>query len=172
MCIENIKNRRTQYVYDDIMINALVNQMGPMHPNGPMWSRSSTSTIWLWIIIGLLVIIIVYLWYKDRRREVPDLAPVESLDVENIDVAMRLLNPNEKLVVEYLINNDGEMLQKDIHYELDLTRVQAHRVVQGLVQKNIVTVEDHYNTKKILLAEWFLRRGRVQTRKHIKLLKY
>jgi hypothetical protein len=52
--------------------------------------------------------------------------------------------------------HDGEMLQKDIHYELDLTRVQSHRVVQGLVQKNIVAVTDHYNTKKIALVDWFL----------------
>jgi hypothetical protein len=139
------------------MIKAIVNQMGPMHPNGPMWSRSSTGNTLLWIIIVLLVILIVYLWYSNKRREVSSVAPVESIDVDKIDVAMRLLNANERLVVEYLLGHDGEMLQKDIPYELDLTRVQAHRVVQGLVQKNIVTVEDHYNTKKILLVDWFLR---------------
>lgn len=139
------------------MIRAVVNQMGPMNPNGPMWSRTSTGTTLLWIIIALLVIIIVYLWYSNRRKEALVVSPVESIDVDKIDVAMRLLNANEKLVVEYLLGHDGEMLQKDIHYELDLTRVQAHRIVQGLVQKNIVTVEDHYNTKKIFLVDWFLR---------------
>ena len=131
--------------------------MGPMHPNGPIWSRSSNSTILLWIIIGLLVIIIAYLWYSNRRKENSDVVPVEPIDVNKIEVAMRLLSPNEKLVVEYLISNDGQILQKDIPHELDLTRVQAHRVVQGLAQKNLVTVEDHYNTKKIIVVDWFLR---------------
>jgi hypothetical protein len=139
------------------MIKAIVNQMGPMHPNGPMWSRNSTGNTLLWIIIVLLVIIVFYLWYSNQKREAPVVATDESIDVDKIDVAMRLFNTNEKLVVEYLISNDGEMLQKDIPYELDLTRVQAHRVVQGLVQKNIVTVENHYNTKKISLVDWFLR---------------
>lgn len=139
------------------MIRAFVNQMGQMNPNGPMGSRYGTGTTLLWVIIGLLVIIIVYLWYSNRRRDAPVVAPVESVDVEKIEVAMRLLNPNERLVVESLLSHDGEMLQKDIHYELDLTRVQAHRIVQTLVQRDIVSVQDHYNTKKIIIAEWLTR---------------
>ena len=56
-----------------------------------------------------------------------------------------------------LVNNGGDMFQKDIHYDLDLSRVQAHRIVQGLTRREIVTVEDHYNTKKISLADWLMR---------------
>lgn len=136
------------------MIAEMVDQMGQMNPMGP---RGGTDTTLLWVIIALLVIIIGYLWYSNRGKESPDVPSVGSLDVDKIEVAMRLLSPNERLVVEFLMSHDGEMLQKDISFELDFTRVQAHRVVQSLAQRDIVSVEDHYNTKKIIIADWLLR---------------
>ncbi len=132
------------------MITEMVGQMYPMGPRG------GADTTLLWVIIALLVIIIVYLWYNNREKEYLEQTPVGSIDVDKIGVAMRLLSPHERLVVEFLLSHDGEMLQKDIPHELDLTRVQAHRVVQSLAQRDIVSVEDHYNTKKIIIADWLL----------------
>ena len=114
-----------------------VDQMMPMSP------MSSQDNTLLWVIIGLLTLIIAYLWYIGRERVLTARA-------------MKLLSPNERIVVEALVNNGGEMFQKDIHYDLSLSRVQAHRIVQGLTQREIVTVEDHYNTKKISLADWLM----------------
>ena len=129
-----------------------------MMPMDPMGSQDTTL---LWVIIGLLTIIIAYLWYNGRERVLTELIPEEPVhyaaETDKIDVAMKLLSPNERMVVEALVDNGGEMLQKDIHYDLGLSRVQAHRVVQGLTQRDIVTVEDHYNTKKVSLADWLMR---------------
>ena len=137
-----------------MLSNALVSQMMPM---GPMGSQNS---VLLWVIIGLLTLIIAYLWFNGRNRVLGELIPDEpvhyAIETDKIDVAMKLLSPNERMVVEALLGNDGEMLQKDLHYDLDLSRVQAHRIVQALTQRDIVTVEDHYNTKKVRLAEWLL----------------
>ena len=80
----------------------------------------------------------------------------ETIESGKIDVALRLLNDNERLIVQALIDHGGEMLQKDISYELELTRVQTHRTVQSLIEREIVTTTDHYNTKKITLAEWLI----------------
>ena len=115
-----------------------VDQMMPMSP------MSSQDNTLLWVIIGLLTLIIAYLWYIGRERVLTARA-------------MKLLSPNERIVVEALVNNGGEMVQKDIHYDLGLSRVQAHRIVQGLTQREIVSVEDHYNTKKVRLADWLMR---------------
>ena len=124
----------------------------------PMGSQDSTL---LWVVIGLLTLIIAYLWYNGRERVLTEAVPGEHVpyvaETDKIEVAMRLLSPNERIVVETLVNNGGEMFQKDIHYDLGLSRVQAHRIVQGLTQREIVTVEDHYNTKKISLADWLMR---------------
>ena len=132
-----------------------VDQMMPMSP------MSSQDNTLLWVIIGLLTLIIAYLWYIGRDRVLTEPIPGESVHyaagMDKIEVAMKLLSPNERIVVEALVNNGGEMFQKDIHYDLNLSRVQAHRIVQGLTQREIVTVEDHYNTKKISLADWLMR---------------
>jgi hypothetical protein len=137
-----------------IMSVSLVGQMMPMNPMG-----SQDSTL-LWVIIGLLTVIIGYLWYNGRNRALPDLLldePVQLvMETDKMDVAMKLMSPNERMVVEALLDNHGEMLQKDLHYDLDLSRVQAHRIVQALTQRDIVTVEDHYNTKKVRLADWLM----------------
>ena len=129
-----------------------------MMPMDPMGSQDTTL---LWVIIGLLTIIIVYLWYYGRERvltePISDALVHYAAETDKIDVAMKLLSPNERMVVEALVDNGGEMLQKDIHYDLGLSRVQAHRIVQGLTQRDIVTVEDHYNTKKVSLADWLMR---------------
>ena len=139
------------------MIQSLVQQMGPMGPHRDI-SGSSTTTTLLWVIIILLVVIIVYLWYTgNRKNEKNAEKPVEdSIDLDKIDVALRLFNDNEKLIVQALIDHGGEMLQKDISYELELTRVQTHRTVQNLIEREIVTTEDHYNTKKVTLAKWLI----------------
>jgi hypothetical protein len=135
-----------------------MSQVGQMMPMDPM-GGSQDSTL-LWVIIGLLTIIILYLWYTGRGQVLTELIPDEPghhvIETGKIEVAMKLLSPNERVVVEALIGNDGEMLQKDLHYDLDLSRVQAHRIVQSLTQRGIVTVEDHYNTKKVRLAEWLM----------------
>ncbi len=140
-----------------MLSNVLMSQVRQMMPMDLMRSQDSML---LWIIIGLLTIIIAYLWYNGRERVLAELIPDEPvphvIETDKIEVAMKLLSPNERMVVEALIGNDGEMLQKDLHYDLDLSRVQAHRIVQALTQRDIVTVEDHYNTKKVRLTEWLM----------------
>jgi uncharacterized membrane protein len=145
-----------------MMIKSLIQQMGPMGPHGDSSVSTSTTTL-LWVIIILLVVIIVYLWYTGNRKHtetpeetVEDTPEAENIETDKITVALRLLNDNEKLIVQALIGHGGEMLQKDISYELELTRVQTHRTVQSLIEREIVTTEDHYNTKKVTLAKWLI----------------
>ena len=141
-----------------MIFQSQTHQMGPMmpHDNG----TSGAVSALLWVIIILLLVIIVYLWYDNRRKDqVMAIQPAkepEPLESGKIDVALRLLNDNEKIIVQALIDHGGEMLQKDISYELNLTRVQTHRAVQSLIERDIVTTEDHYNTKKITLAKWLI----------------
>ena len=128
----------------------------------PMGGSNTNNTL-LWIIIILLVVIIAYLWYTRSRRKLPQLDPIELVEADpiesdKIDVALRLLNDNEKQIVQALVNHGGEMLQKDLTYELGLTRVQTHRAVQNLIDRKIVTTINHFNTKKVTLAEWLIQK--------------
>ena len=135
-----------------------VNQMGPMHPYNNNWIIEIIPIL-LGLIIALLILIIVYLWInqnKDRKLEKIDEHDSESEtgNLDKIDVAIRLLNDNEKLIVQALIDNDGDMLQKDISTELGLSRVQTHRSIQSLIERDMVTTVDYFNTKKVTLSNW------------------
>lgn len=144
-----------------VLVQSLVQQMDQMMP----YNGTGENTTLLWIIIILLLVIIVYLWFMGVRKN-PQILSVqesevnaskpETIETEKIDVALRLLNDNEKQIVQALIEHGGTMLQKDISNELEMTRVQTHRTIQSLIERDIVTSEDHFNTKKITLADWLI----------------
>jgi uncharacterized membrane protein len=84
----------------------------------------------------------------------------ELTEIENdngykaVEVAMRLLEPDEKRVIEALVAAGGSILQKDISHELGFTRVKTHRVMVRLLRRGVVTAEKHYNTNRIEIADW------------------
>ena len=135
-----------------------VNQMGPMHPYTSSWI-TEIIPILLGLIIVLLILIIVYLWINQNNDRKPEkISETESKsetgNLDKIDVAIRLLTENEKLIVQALIDNGGDMLQKDISTELGLSRVQTHRSIQSLIERDMVTTIDYFNTKKVTLSKW------------------
>jgi uncharacterized membrane protein len=58
------------------------------------------------------------------------------------------------LIVKALEKAGGSMLQKDISYELEFSRVKTHRVLVRLLKRGVVTAEKHFNTNRIELADW------------------
>jgi uncharacterized membrane protein len=131
--------------------------MGPMMPMEPN-NNNDIITFLLSVIIVLLLLIIIYLWYSQNKKptSVKETAPEtpEEVDVDKVEVVLKLLNDNEKRIFQAIIENGGEMLQKDISYELDLTRVQTHRAVQSLIERELVKTEPHFNTNKITINDW------------------
>jgi uncharacterized membrane protein len=74
-----------------------------------------------------------------------------------IEVAMRLLEPDEKRVMEILVAAGGSKLQKDISHEIGFSRVKTHRVLVRLIRRGVVTAEKYYNTNRIEVADWLNR---------------
>ena len=74
--------------------------------------------------------------------------------IKAVDVAMRLLEPDEKRVMEAMIEAGGSLLQKDISYETGFSRVKTHRVLVRLIRRGVVTAEKYYNTNRIEVADW------------------
>jgi uncharacterized membrane protein len=133
--------------------------MGPMgpHNNG---GTLDTISILLGVIIVLLFVVILYQWYNQNKeqkyihKDIKTQFEPKQMEIDKIEVALKLLNENEKLIVQALIEKGGEILQKDISSEMGLSRVQTHRSVQSLINRDIVTVENYFNTNKISLSEW------------------
>jgi len=145
--------------------------MGPMGPTGPFGNSVYGNQLYVFLALILLIVVIVsiYILWINRRHD-PKLVeysedsskPDDSDNFDNngyedkLEVTMRLLNDNEKDVVEAIVAKGGCMLQKDITYDLGYSRVKTHRVLQGLAKRDIVTLEEYHNTNKVTLADWLI----------------
>jgi len=67
------------------------------------------------------------------------------------ELVARLLEPKEMAIVERLIEQPKGMLQSDIVKMPGMTKLKAHRIVERLRQKGIVTVQRDGKTNKIKL---------------------
>jgi flagellar basal body-associated protein FliL len=139
---------------------SIVQQMGPMGPRG-----NGVNLTWIILLMFIFIVVAVGMFlYFDRRLKTEPIASIQPQveqdikDQENkekaLDVAIRLLNEDERRIVEALHNAGGSMLQKDITYDLDISRVKTHRIIAGLIKRDVVKSEKHYNTNKITLADW------------------
>lgn len=126
------------------------------------------------VIIILLIAIVIILLFP-RLKSVKASKPIEpevhhiedkkamEQDEEEkkavespLEVTVRLLHDEERRVVEALAKAGGSMLQKDISYELKLSRVKTHRVLVGLIERGVVKAEKQYNTNMITLSAWLM----------------
>jgi hypothetical protein len=80
------------------------------------------------------------------------------------NAVLRILNDDEKTIIETLADEGGTMLQKDIRWKTGLSRVKTHRILFRLAKRGIVSAEKHYNTNKITLADWLTKRKTNQTK--------
>jgi uncharacterized membrane protein len=127
---------------------------------GPMNGGGGYQALFVVVILLLLaVILLLFLRQRPAQPEKPEPEaeagePGAAGSEDKLEVALRLLDENERRVVEALVARGGSMLQKDISYELGFSRVKAHRVVQSLVRRGLVTAEEHYNTNRVSLVDW------------------
>lgn len=72
----------------------------------------------------------------------------------SIDVVLRLLETDERRVIEALLEAGGSLLQKDISWKTGFSRVKTHRILVRLLRRDVVTSEKYYNTNRITLSDW------------------
>lgn len=137
-----------------------------IYQRGPIWLNWewSVTNVLLVLLIILLVIIILYLVFFPRLESVKSSASIQTKVEEiseeenkSLEVALKLMEPDERRVVETLIKAGGSMLQKDISYELKISRVKTHRILVKLINRGIVIAEKKFNTNNIKLAEWLFK---------------
>ena len=137
-----------------------------VYQRGPIWQswEWSVTNVLLVLLIILLVIVIVYLVFFPRLESVKSSASIQTKVEEiseeenkSLEVALKLMESDERRVVETLINAGGSMLQKDISYELKISRVKTHRILVKLINRGIVIAEKKFNTNNIILADWLLK---------------
>jgi uncharacterized membrane protein len=150
------------------VIDALTMQRGPM---GSHATQNTGALLALGIIVVILSVIIILTWFprltgvRPSLTIEPQVVQQDEIDLPTdvgstiesetpLEVALRLLEPDEILIIKALEEAGGSMLQKDISYELEFSRVKTHRVLVRLLKRGVVTAEKHFNTNRIELADW------------------
>jgi uncharacterized membrane protein len=58
------------------------------------------------------------------------------------------------MILEVIVNNGGEMLQKDLYLETKFSKAKISRTLRELELRNIIQRKQYGSTKKIMLSDW------------------
>lgn len=110
-----------------------------------IYEEFSTSTvdylkIFSLVVIGVLLISGVYL-YLSRSSS------------ESIEKVFEELEPDEEEVLQMIIENDGEMLQKDVVSDSNYSKAKISGIVKELVEKEIVVKEKEGRSNKLRISD-------------------
>ncbi|MCR4335142.1 MAG: hypothetical protein NUV57_01245 [archaeon] len=72
---------------------------------------------------------------------------------KNTDVILKLLNSDEKKLVNLLLENKGKILQAEVTRLPGMTKVKSHRVVQKLIDRGVLEKESVGKTNVLKFTE-------------------
>ena len=127
-----------------------------------------SRSFWLILFVVPLIAALAGLGYAlvfpSLGDEKPEQKPSPVPTVEKgecvLDAVLRVLNDEERKVIETLVAEGGTMLQKDVRWKTGLSRVKTHRILFRLGKRGIVSAEKYYNTNKITLADWLTKEAK------------
>lgn len=79
----------------------------------------------------------------------------EKVIKHNTDVILKLLQPEERKVIKKIVESQGKVQQAEITYMEGFTKVKAHRVVESLAKKGILSKESLGKMRLIKMNDEF-----------------
>lgn len=76
-------------------------------------------------------------------------------NIESKNIIMKLLNPNERKIVDRLIEKDGSIAQSELSRSGLMTKLNVHRAAKTLEQKRVIRIESHGMTNRLILSDDF-----------------
>jgi len=134
-------------------------------------SRMIPNYVWWFSLILMIIIIVPISYYIISKRleekmeknlnvitkmvdhKVKSGIKKEDFKINNNSSILKLLNANEKKVVEKIIENKGSALQSELSRMEGMTKLKTHRAVKELERKGIVKLEQYGKTNRIILAK-------------------
>lgn len=71
---------------------------------------------------------------------------------KNTEILLKMLNSDERKVIQVLIDNHGHALQAEVTRLPGMSKVKSHRVIQKLIDRGVLQKEDFGKTNKIKFA--------------------
>ena len=98
------------------------------------------------VTLGIVVGALTYYLMSEKVEK------KEECIKKNIDTILKLLNKDEKIVIERLLENNGKVLQAEIT-RVSGSKVRAHRVIKKLIERGIIETELYGKTKMLRLKK-------------------
>ena len=108
------------------------------------------------IIMLVLVIFSVAFGFASSALSAQQVQRAQKTTKGMLDVILPFLQPDERAVLDFLVKQDGQAKQADLSRLPNMTRLRAHRSVQRLESKGIVSVTPHGKVRVISLKEGLL----------------
>ena len=77
----------------------------------------------------------------------------DSKELINKEAVLKLLNFNERKVLERLIKRKGEALQSEISRMDGMNKLKTHRAIKNLELKGVIETENNGKTNRIMLSK-------------------
>jgi uncharacterized protein with PQ loop repeat len=133
------------------LVSLVLNVVDPVYKVPEDHVRNYPGILYHWYIPLLFSVIVLFaaivLWKHARGGE--------DLGEKPLETVYRVLQPEEKLIVEAIEENGGVVVpQRKLCEATGLNKVRVHRIVRRLSEKGILQVEAVGHTNRILLQEW------------------
>ena len=100
--------------------------------------------------LGIFVGVLLYYFLAGRLQKT-----VHHLE-QNAHAALRVIDADERKIIEALIRHNGTILQSRLDKETGMTRLQAWRTLERLEKKNVVIKERTGKTNNVRLSKELL----------------
>ncbi len=109
-------------------------------------------------IVGLLYGNVIVLNSSTQRKQLQHTRSGDTITSSDLEDILKVLKPDERKVVELLLEHGGKMLQRDIRWEAGFSRLKTHRVISRLIERGIVKKIPIGNTNQIILEDWLIKK--------------
>ena len=90
---------------------------------------------------------------SDSNGDTKDNDVDDLLKKESRAIVMKILNHNERKILEKLIETEGTIFQSELSKSGNMTKLNVHRAVKSLEQKEVLSIETYGMTNKLILSE-------------------
>ena len=152
--------------------NTTCDEASQGNPPGRGMGRSLAQNYTIFIIVVIIIIIFVLASYFLMSKKVDkqlggnlelisqivknssDNNEPETKEIKNHckTILLKFLNYNENKVMKKLIENNGTMLQSEISRMPGISKVKAHRILNDMKIKGIISLEKYGKTNRVALS--------------------
>jgi len=122
--------------------------LGTEGDNSPIIDALFRYHFYLMTIMGAMGIAVGALSYYLMSKQVERKSGIAK---QSTEVLLRFLSPDERKVINKMIDGNGKTLQANLTREMGLSKVKIHRIVNKLKSRDILIITEYGKTNALQL---------------------